>query len=86
MKKLTLLSVLMFAASSMFAQTSNPVKNISKGSNQTDPTKNLKTAEVKAAGANNPVGKVNTPKPAGAEKAKNTKAGALTKPASTKQN
>ena len=85
MKKLTLLSVLMFAASSMFAQTSNPVKNI-KGSTQTDPTKNLKTAEVKAAGANNPVGKVNTPKPAGAEKAKNTKAGALTKPASTKQN
>ncbi len=66
MKKLALLSVLMFAASSMFAQTSNPVKNNSEGSNQTDPTKNLKTAEVKVPVANNPVGKVNTPKPAAA--------------------
>jgi len=74
MKKIALLSVLMFAASSMFAQTANPTKTSKTVSNQSEASKPKNNDDVKGAGVNNPVGKngVNTSKPATAIKV-NTK-------------
>ena len=70
MKKITLLSVFMIAASAMFAQTAIPGKSTPKGSNQPNLTKPVNTADVKGAGVNNPVGKNggNTTKPVSIEK------------------
>jgi hypothetical protein len=70
MKKITLLSVFMIAASAMFAQTAIPGKSTPKGSNQPNLTKPVNTADVKGAGANNPIGKNtgNTVKPVTADK------------------
>lgn len=47
----------MIAASAMFAQTANPTKPNPKGSNHSNITKPMNTADLKGAGVNNPVGK-----------------------------
>jgi len=82
MKKLALLSVLVFAASTTFAQTAMPGKSTPKVSNQPVLTKPVNTADVKGAGKNNPVGKsgVNTSKPAVADKVNSTKVGTSSTP------
>ncbi len=66
MKKIALLSALMFAASSMFAQAANPTKTSKTVSNHPEAPKPKNNADVKAAGGYNPVGKngVNTSKAA----------------------
>ena len=88
MKKITLLSVFMIAASAMFAQTAIPVKSTPKVSNQPNLTKPVNTADVKGAGANNPVGKNprNTVKPVTVDKVNTTKAGLASKSTTEKKN
>lgn len=85
MKKIALFSVLMFAASTMFAQTANPTKP--SGSTKVEVNKPKSTGDVKGAGVNNPVGKngVNVPKPATADKV-NTKKGNTTTTTTTNKN
>ncbi len=88
MKKLALLSVLMFAASSMFAQTANPSKNPAAGANQSGAPKPKNTADLNGAGKNNPIGKngVNTSKPVTTDKINTTKVGATSTSTPVKKN
>ena len=57
MKKLIVLSTIIFAASSAFAQTAKPAKTkVANETVQSEAAKQ-KSSDIKSAGANNPVGK-----------------------------